>query len=59
MLTLDHTNDDGAAHRKRVNAKTGTFMYEWAIRNNFPPIFNVMCWNHNIKKQMIRVKRIL
>lgn len=58
MLSLDHTNDDGAAHRKQVGAKTGTFMYEWAIKNNFPPIFKVMCWNHNIKKQLKRVKRI-
>ena len=59
MLALDHINDDGAVHRKKVNARTGTFMYEWAIRNNFPPIFNIMCWNHNIKKQMKRVKRNL
>ena len=57
MLSLDHINDDGASHRKKVGAKTGTLMYEWAIRNNFPSIFNVMCWNNNIKKQMNRVKR--
>jgi len=30
MLALDHTNNDGAAHRKELGVKAGTFMYEWA-----------------------------
>jgi hypothetical protein len=57
MLSLDHVNDNGSSHRKEVGAKTGTFMYEWAIKNNYPKIFQVMCWNHNIKKQLNKVKR--
>ncbi len=58
MLALHHTNDDGASHRKEVGVITGTFMYEWAKKNNYPKMFSVLCWNHNIKKQMNRVKRI-
>ena len=57
MLALDHTNNDGASHRKEVGAITGIFMYEWAKRNNYPKMFGVLCWNHNIKKQLNRVKR--
>jgi len=58
MLVLDHIKDDGASHRKEITANgTGIFMYEWAMRNNYPKIFQVLCWNHNIKKQMNRVKK--
>jgi len=59
MLSLDHTNDNGSDHRRKVGAKTGTFMYEWAIRNNYPKIFQVLCWNHNIKKHFNKVRRII
>jgi len=57
MLCLDHKDDDGAEHRRKVGAKSGIFMYEWAQRNNYPKMFQVMCWNHNIKKQMKRVRK--
>ena len=58
MLALDHTKNDGAAHRKKITANgTGIFMYEWAKKNNYPKIFQVMCWNHNIKKQLNKVRK--
>jgi hypothetical protein len=57
MLALDHTNNDGASHRKEIGVKNGAFMYEWAKKNNYPKIFQVMCWNHNIKKQLNRIKK--
>ena len=60
MLVLDHIKDDGAAHRKGMTANgTGIFMYDWAKRNHFPKIFQVLCWNHNIKKQLSKSKRKL
>ena len=60
MLVLDHIKDDGAAHRKEITSNgTGIFMYEWAKKNNFPKIFQVLCWNHNIKKQLNKSKRKL
>ena len=58
MLVLDHIKDDGAAHRKGMTANgTGIFMYDWAKRNHFPKMFGVLCWNHNIKKQLNKVKQ--
>ena len=59
MLTLDHTNDDGLDHRKKIGGKSIYPTYGWARKNNYPKILQVMCWNHNIKKQMNRVKRNL
>ena len=57
MLTLDHTNNDGTSHRKEIGMKTGSRMYDWVQKNNYPKIFQVMCWNHNIKKQLNKVKK--
>lgn len=45
FLTLDHINNDGAAHRKKV---PGTELYEWVKDNNFPPGFRVLCYDCNI-----------
>ena len=46
FLTIDHVNDDGAAHRKELGG-AGTTVYNWIIRNNFPAGFAVLCWNCN------------
>ena len=56
MLALDHINDDGWNHRKEIGGKSGFLIYDWAMKNNYPEIFRVMCWNHNIKKQMMKLK---
>lgn len=50
MLTLDHINNDGVEHRKKIGNK----IYKWVIENNFPKGFQVLCWNHNIKKEVVR-----
>lgn len=50
VLCLDHINDDGAAHRKEI----GREAFRWAIRNDYPPIFQVLCYNCNIKKERVR-----
>ncbi len=54
VMCLDHINNDGNIHRKGLNngknAVTGSGMYGWAIKNNFPPIFQVLCFNCNILK---------
>jgi len=57
MLALDHTNNDGTSHRKEIGGKTGSHMYDWVVKNNYPKIFQVMCWNHNIKKQLNRIRK--
>jgi hypothetical protein len=43
FLSLDHRNDDGAAHRREIG--DGTVMLCWIKRNGFPPIFQVLCMN--------------
>jgi hypothetical protein len=46
FLTIDHINNDGKAHRDRV----GKDIYRDLIKNGFPPIVQVMCWNCNCAK---------
>jgi hypothetical protein len=49
FLTLDHVNNDGTPHRRRVGA--GYALYQWLIKNNFPPVVQVMCMNCNWSKR--------
>ena len=46
LLTIDHVNNDGHLHRK----EHGGFMYPWAIKNNFPPDLQTLCYNCNCAK---------
>lgn len=56
FLTLDHINNDGADHRRELSGKSGKVrglpgtIYSWAKRNNFPPVFQVLCMNCNFSK---------
>ena len=50
FLTLDHINNDGAEHRKRIGKWSGHAYYIWIIKNNFPPLFQVLCYNCNCAK---------
>jgi hypothetical protein len=52
MLTIDHINNDGADHRRGIHGgnKAGHGTYRWLIKNDFPPGFQVLCFNHNFKK---------
>lgn len=50
MLSLDHIESDGAAHRKSLTGTTRSMpqsAYIWAKKNGYPPIFQVMCFNCN------------
>lgn len=46
MLTIDHINMDGNAHRKEIG-KTARDIYIWLRRNNYPAGFRVLCFNCN------------
>jgi hypothetical protein len=48
FLTIDHINNDGFEHRKTIGS--GTPMYLWIVKNHFPPMFQVLCWNCNACK---------
>ncbi len=45
FLTIDHIHGNGKEHRKIHGS--GTPMYRWIVKNQFPPIFQVLCWNCN------------
>lgn len=57
FLSMDHINNDGAAHRREINPKhfesgTGVKLYAWLKRHGFPPGFQVLCMNCNFGKKM-------
>ena len=52
-LVLDHINNDGAVHRLQTGG-SGWRTYRWCTKNNFPPMFQVLCHNHNAKKEFDR-----
>ena len=50
FLTVDHINNDGAAHRKSLtgtNKAAGHNIYRWLRQNNYPPGFQILCMNCN------------
>jgi len=48
FLTIDHIEGNGAAHRKELG---GQWVYTWLIANNFPPGFQLLCYNCNCAKK--------
>jgi len=47
FLCLDHTDGGGNKHRKTLGDPSGTSIYQWIIKNNFPKGFRVLCYNCN------------
>ena len=47
FLSLDHIYNNGAKHRKKVGK---TISFKWIMKNNFPPIFQLLCMNCNFSK---------
>ena len=45
FLTMDHVNGGGMKHRREVAA--GKYIYRWIVKNNFPNLFQVLCFNCN------------
>jgi hypothetical protein len=43
FLCIDHIAGGGTQHRLKV----GKNMYQWIKRNNYPPMFRVLCYNCN------------
>ncbi len=48
FLTLDHINNEGAKHRKKI--KNGS-IYKWLKKHDYPPICQVLCMNCNYAKR--------
>jgi hypothetical protein len=59
VLTIDHINNDGAAHRKQFGGKTfgGKHIYQWLVNNDYPSGFQVLCYNCNMKKETLRRRK--
>lgn len=47
FLTIDHVNNDGNAHRKEIGKRV---IYYWLKDHNYPPGFQILCWNCNRAK---------
>jgi len=48
FLSIDHVNNDGAEHRKKVHS--GSSLYYWLINNNYPSGYQILCMNCNFAK---------
>jgi hypothetical protein len=51
FLSIDHVYNNGSAHRRFFNIKTGEQLYRWLIRESFPQGFQVLCMNCNWGKR--------
>lgn len=49
FLTIDHVNNDGAEHRKKVS---GGGIFKWLRAKKYPPGFQVLCRNCNWGKHV-------
>lgn len=49
FLTIDHINNDGNKHRKALGR---TSILKWLKDNDYPPGFQVLCFNCNIGKRL-------
>jgi len=47
FLTIDHINNNGAEHRKEIKKSN---IIQWLYKNEFPPGFQVLCFNCNCAK---------
>lgn len=50
FLTIDHVNNDGKAHRDELGPNATLIIYREAIKTNFPPRYQLLCWNCNMGK---------
>ena len=60
ILCLNHINNDGNIHRKSLSKgkNIGGFnLYRWIIKNNSPPMFDVLHLNCNILKQRTYIQK--
>jgi hypothetical protein len=51
FLAIDHKEGGGNKHRRSLSSAGkivgSSNMYAWIVRNNFPPIFRILCHNCN------------
>ena len=52
FLAIDHTNNDGNIHRKKIGRSSGANIARWLRDNNFPEGFQILCHNCNMAKRL-------
>jgi hypothetical protein len=52
VLTIDHIDNNGKEHRRTVRG--GASICRWIVANDYPPGFQVLCFNCNVKKEVLR-----
>ncbi len=52
FLTIDHINNDGAEHRRKIKKGGGVAFYYWLKLNGLPKGYQVLCFNCNIAKSV-------
>lgn len=51
FLSVDHINNDGAEHRRKIsNGGRAPHFYTWIINNGFPDFLQLLCFNCNFGK---------
>ncbi len=55
FLTIDHINEDGAAHRRSLTGTRagGEKTYNSVVNDNFPATYQVLCFNCNHAKHVL------
>ena len=54
-LTIDHVDGHGNQHRKELFGRAhggGISFYRWLVAQNFPPDYQILCWNCNLCKHL-------
>lgn len=51
FLAVDHVNNDGNIHRKRIKQN----LCQWLVLNGFPDGFQILCFNCNMAKHLLGV----
>ncbi len=52
FLALDHVNNDGKEHRKKVASGD---IVRWIMKNNYPASIQVLCHNCNMAKAFYKI----
>ncbi len=53
VLCIDHIYNNGATQKKN---RTGGSFYQWLRTSGYPSGYQVLCWNCNHKKELLRLR---
>lgn len=54
MLSLDHINNDGCKERNGEGRSAGVNFYRFLRTREYPSGFQTLCFNHQMKKEILR-----